>query len=67
MEALQKLSLIEYLLDEPLRADIQVRASVVIEYGEEVRKIEQRMAELAAEDEAAAQNAGGQHDTAEKH
>lgn len=39
---------------------------VVIEYGEEVRKIEQRMAELAAADEAAAQNAGGQYGTADE-
>ena len=66
VEALQKLSLIEYLLDELLCGDIQARASVVIEYGEEVRKIEQRMAELAAADEAAAQNAGGQHDTSDE-
>ena len=66
VEALQKLSLIEYLLDELLCGDIQARASVVIEYGEEVRKIEQRMAELAAADEAAAQNAGGQHGTTEE-
>ena len=66
MEALQNLSLIEYLLDELLDGDIQARASVVIEYGEEVRKIEQRMAELAAADEAAAQNAGRQHGTADE-
>lgn len=66
VEALQKLPLVEYLLDELLCGDIQARASVVIEYGEEVRKIEQRMAELAAADEAAAQNAGGQHGTAEE-
>lgn len=66
VEALQKLSLVEYLLDELLRGDIQARASIVIEYGEEVRKIEQRMAELAAADEAAAQNKGGQHGTAEE-
>ena len=45
---------------------MQARASVVIEYGEEVRKIEQRMAELAATDEAAAQNTGGQHSTAKE-
>ena len=64
VEALQKLSLVEYLLDELLCGDIQARASVVIEYGEEVRKIEQRMAELAAADEAAAQNANGQHSAA---
>lgn len=66
VEALQKLPLVEYLLDELLCRDIQARASVVIEYGEEVRKIEQRMAELAAADEAAAQNAGGQHGTADE-
>lgn len=66
VEALQKISLVEYLLDELLCGDIQARASVVIEYGEEVRKIEQRMAELAAADEAAAQNAGGQHGTAKE-
>ena len=66
VEALQKLSLVEYLLDELLCGDIQARASVVIEYGEEVRKLEQRMAELAAADEAAAQNAGGQHGTADE-
>ena len=67
VEALQKLSLIAYLLDELLCGDIQARASVVIEYGEEVRKIEQRMAELAAADEAAAQNAGGQYSIADEH
>ena len=66
VEALQKLSLIAYLLDELYGGDIQARASVVIEYGEEVRKIEQRMAELAAADETAAQNASGQHGTADE-
>ena len=66
VEALQKLSLIAYLLDELHGGDIQARASVVIEYGEEVRKLEQRMAELAAADEAAAQNADGQHGTADE-
>ena len=66
VEALQKLSLIAYLLDELHGGDIQARASVVIEYGEEVRKIEQRMAELAVADEAAAQNAGGQYSAADE-
>ena len=65
VEALQKFSLVEYLLDELLCGDIRVRASVVIEYGEEVRKIEQRMAEFAAADEATAQNANRQHGTAD--
>ena len=59
VEALQKLSLIAYLLDELLGGDMQARASVVIEYGEEVRKLEQRMAELAAADEAATQIQAG--------
>ena len=62
VEALQKLSLVEYLLDEMLGGDMQARASVVIEYGEEVRKLEQRMAELAAADEAAVQNGDEQHE-----
>lgn len=66
VEALQKLSLIAYLLDELLCGDIQARASVVIEYGEEVRKIEQRMAELAAADEAATKNAGGHYSAADE-
>ena len=66
VEALQRISLIEYLLDELLCGDIHARASVVIEYGEEVRKLEQRMAELVAADEAAAQNSGGQYGTADE-
>jgi len=66
VEALQKISLVEYLLDELLCSDIQARASVVIEYGEEVRNIEQRMAELAAADEAAAQNADEQHEISDE-
>ena len=66
VEALQKLSLVEYLLDELLCGDIQARASVVIEYGEEVRNIEQRMAELAAADEAATQNADEQHEISDE-
>ena len=65
-EALQKLPLVEYLLDELLCGDMQARASVVIEYGEEVRNIEQRMAELAAADEAATQNADEQHEISDE-
>lgn len=67
VEALQRISLVAYLLDELHGGDIQARASVVIEYGEEVRNIEQRMAELAAADEAAAQNSGGQYSAADEH
>ena len=58
--------MIAYLLDELLGGDMQARASVVIEYGEEVRKIEQRMAELAAADEAATQNADEQHEISDE-
>ena len=67
VEALLRISLIAYLLDELLGGDMQARASVVIEYGEEVRKLEQRMAELAAADEAAAQNSGGRYSAADEH
>ena len=66
VEALQKISLVEYLLDELMCGYIQARASVVIEYGEEVRKIEQRMAELAAADKAAAQNTDEQHEISDE-
>ena len=66
VEALQKLSLVEYLLDEMLGGDMQARASVVIEFGEEVRILEQRMAELAAADEAAVQNADEQHEISDE-
>jgi len=48
VEALQKLSLITCCWTSCWAGDMQARASVVIEYGEEVRKLEQRMAELAA-------------------
>ena len=67
MEALQNLSLIEYLLDELLDGDIQARASVMIEYGEEVRKIEQRMAELAAADAARTKKHHERHAAAPEH
>ena len=66
VNASQQLSLVEYLLDEMLGGDMQARASVVIEYGEEVRKLEQRMAELAAADEAAVQNADEQHEISDE-
>lgn len=50
VEALQNKSHVEYLLDVLLFSDMQERASLVIEYGEEVRNLERRMADLAARD-----------------
>lgn len=52
VEALQKLPHLEYLLDELLSGDLQERAAIIIEYGKEVKRIEQRMAELTAPDKA---------------
>ena len=48
VEALQKKPYTEYLLDILLSDSIEERASVVAEYGKEVRKIEQRISEFAA-------------------
>lgn len=52
VEALQNKSHVEYLLDVLLFSDTQERASLVIEYGKEVRNLERRMADLAARDTA---------------
>lgn len=52
VEALQKLPYLEYLLDEFLSGDLQERAAIIIEYGKEVKRIEQRMAEFTAPDKA---------------
>ena len=51
-EALQKESHVEYLLDTLLFGTLHGRASLIIEYGKEVRNLERRMAELAATDKA---------------
>ena len=48
VEALQKKAHTEYLLDILLSGSIEERASVVAEYGKEVRKIEQRVSEFKA-------------------
>lgn len=52
VEALHKKSYIEYLLDIFLSGSIEERASVVAEYGKEVRKIEQRISEFTASNPA---------------
>lgn len=48
VEALQKRTHIEYLLDLLLSEPITERAALIREYGGEVRMIEQRLSELAA-------------------
>lgn len=48
VEALHKKPYIEYLLDILLSDSIEERASVVAEYGKEVKKIEQRISEFTA-------------------
>ena len=47
VEALQRLSHIEYLLDVLLSPDLEERAALVADYGKEVRKIEHRISEFA--------------------
>lgn len=51
-EALQNKTKIEYLLDTLLFSGMEERASLITEYGKEVKRLERRMAELAAEDKA---------------
>lgn len=51
-EALQNKTKVEYLLDTLLFSGMEERASLITEYGKEVKRLERRMAELAAEDKA---------------
>ena len=48
VEALQKQSHVEYLLDVLLFSDMRERAALIASYGKEVRNLERRMADLAA-------------------
>ena len=52
VEALQKQSHVEYLLDVLLSPDMEERAVLIVDYGKEVSNLERRMAELAAGDSA---------------
>ena len=52
VEALQKQSHVEYLLDVLLSPDMEERAVLIVDYGKEVSNLERRMAELAAGDTA---------------
>ena len=57
VEALHKKSYVEYLLDSLLSDSIEERAFVVVEYGKEVRKIEQRISEFTASTQQAVMSA----------
>ena len=48
VEALQKQSHVEYLLDVLLFSDMEEQATLIASYGKEVRNLERRMADLAA-------------------
>lgn len=48
VEALQKQSHVEYLLDVLLHSPLEERAALVIDYGKEVKALERRMEYLAA-------------------
>ena len=48
VEALQKQSHVEYLLDVLLFSDMEERAALIASYGKEVRNLERRMADFAA-------------------
>ena len=48
VEALQRMSHVEYLLDVLLFSDMGERATLIASYGKEVRSLERRMADLAA-------------------
>ena len=63
-EALQNKAKIEYLLDVLLFSDMEERASLIMEYRKEVKRIERRMAELAARDTAGAKEPCRQHPAA---
>ena len=52
VEALQKQSHVEYLLDVLLFGEIEEQAALITDYGNDVIQLEQRMAELAATDAA---------------
>ena len=49
VEALQKQSHVEYLLDVLLFSDMRERAALIASYGKEVRNLERRMADFAAQ------------------
>lgn len=61
MGALHRQPYIGYLLDLPLSDSMEERASVVAEYGKEMRKTEQRISELIASHPAGCDERGRSH------
>ena len=61
VEAMQKISHVEYLLDTLLSGDIEERAQIMTEYGKDVIELEKRLSELAAPD------AGGPEKHSQRH
>ena len=63
VEALQKKSYIEYLLDILIYEDITERATLVVEHGKEVINLDKRLSELASREEASSQSGSQCHAT----
>jgi hypothetical protein len=61
VEALQKISHVEYLLDTLLSGDTEERAQIMTEYGKDVIELEKRLSELAAPDAASREKYSKRH------
>ena len=61
VEALQKTSHVEYLLDTLLSGDTEERAQIMTEYGKDVIELEKRLSELAAPDAASREKYSKRH------
>ena len=67
VEALQKISHVEYLLDTLLSGDTEERAQIMTEYGKDVIELEKRLSELAAPDAASREKYSKRHAAAPEH
>lgn len=67
VEALQKQSHVEYLLDVLLFGETEEKAALITDYGKDVIQLEQRMAELAAADAARTKKHHERHAAAPEH
>ncbi|MDC7289138.1 CHC2 zinc finger domain-containing protein [Blautia schinkii] len=67
VESLRNINRVGYLLDELLAGDIRERASIIADYGKEVKLLERRMAESAARTAAESENCGRKHRDAPEH
>ena len=61
VEALQKISHVEYLLATLLSGDTEERAQIMTEYGKDVIELEKRLSELAAPDAASREKYSKRH------